>query len=414
MTWRDLATPTSGAGLILSLVAGGIARSRADLVTATGFSRTTVVQHLTQLLGAGLLDETPEPKRQGGGRPSAMLRLAPDAATVLVADIGETHARLAIVDLSPALLAECVIPITLADGPGAVLAQLARCWLALLDQSRRAVADVLGMGIGLPAPVDHAGGRVVGPSVMPGWDDFDICGCLSTFIPAPVLVENDVNLMTLAEFRTYWPEAGQFLFVKAGNGIGSGLMTDGRLYRGAQGAAGDIGHMQIDRRGGPLCRCGKHGCLEAHAAGWAVARDLRSTGLALNSARDVIGSFEAGQAETTARLEAAGVALGDGIAHAVSLFNPSTIVIGGTLADAGETLLSGIRTQLHARSLPLAIRHLGIHRAHGGRDAGLLGAARLVIETRLSPAHVDTTIAAHTKAARRSVAGLKERRLKLV
>ena len=388
----------SGLGLVLSLVAGGVAQSRADLVSVTGLSRTTVAQYLTQLFAAGLLDEGAAPIRSGGGRPSRLLRLAPHAAVVLAADIGETHARLAVTDLTPGILAQCTVMIDLRDGPIAVLAQLSTAFRDLLRDSGQDIGDVLGIGLGLPAPVDHAGGRVVGPSVMPGWDDFDICGCLTTHLNAPVLVENDVNLMTLSEYRAFWPDAAQFLFVKAGTGIGSGIMTDGILYRGAQGAAGDIGHMQLDRPGGPLCRCGKQGCLEAHAAGWAIARDLRAAGLTAETARDVIRLMQEGDNATTARLHAAGLALGDAIATTVSVLNPSAIVIGGTLAEAGEALLSGIRRQVQERSLPLAIRHLTIQRAQSGAEAGLLGAARLVIDNRLQQRHADATITRHSRS----------------
>ncbi|MCB8882803.1 ROK family protein [Acidisoma cellulosilytica] len=397
MTRADDSTAASGLGLVLSRVADGTAQSRAELVSVTGFSRTTVGQYLTQLFAAGLVEEAPEGMRRGGGRPSRLLRLAPDAAVVLAADIGETHARLAVTDLTPAILAENTIAIDLKDGPIIVLAQLADAYRALLRTLRQNARDVLGIGLGLPAPVDHAGGRIVGPSVMPGWDDFDICGCLTTHLGVPVLVENDVNLMTLSEFRAFWPDAAQFLFVKAGTGIGSGIVTDGRLYRGAQGAAGDIGHMQLDRTGGPLCRCGKQGCLEAHAAGWAVARDLRAEGLLAQTARDVLRLMQAGNSATALRLHEAGLVLGDAVANTVSVLNPSAIVIGGMLAEAGETLISGIRSRVQERSLPLAFRHLSIQRARSGSDAGLLGAARLVIDTRLQPRHADATIAAHSR-----------------
>lgn len=397
MTRSADSSATSGLGLVLAHVASGTAQSRAELVTVTGFSRTTVGQYLTQLFATGLLEETPDARQHGGGRPSRLLRVAPGAAVTLAADIGETHARLAVTDLSPAILSECTITIDLTEGPIVVLAQLARSFHWLLRCAARAPGDVLGIGLGLPAPVDHAGGRIVGPSVMPGWDDFDIAGCLMTHLDAPVLVENDVNLMTLSEFRAFWPDAAQFLFVKAGTGIGSGIVTDGRLYRGAQGAAGDIGHMQLDRQGGPSCRCGKQGCLEAHASGWAIARDLSLQGLAAATARDVIRLMQNQDSATLLRLHEAGLTLGDAIAQTVSVLNPSTIVIGGMLAEAGETLLSGIRLRVRERSLPLAVRHLGIQRARSGPDAGLLGAAQLVMDTRLHRRHADATIAAHSR-----------------
>jgi glucokinase len=404
----DVAGAPSGAGLVLSLIAGGEALSRGELVTTTGLSRTTVTQHLAQLLADGLIEEGDE-RRRSGGRPSRLLTLAPGAALVLAADIGETHARLAVTNLTPTLLAACTIPIDLAAGPIPVLAMLADRFRDLLAECGEKNGRVLGVGLGLPAPVDHAGGRVVGPSVMPGWDDFDICDCLSAHLGAPVLVENDVNLLALAERAGSWPQTGQLLFVKAGTGIGSGIIADGRLYRGAQGASGDIGHIQIGVPEGPLCRCGKRGCLEAHAGGWAIARDLRAEGFTAATARDVVALVKAAEPKAEAALHRAGRVFGAVIASTVSILNPDVIVIGGTLAEAGEILLSGIRAEVHAQSLPLAIRHLRILRAEMGPDAGLLGAARLVIADRLSPRHADATIAAHARPAAVAAAATPKR-----
>ncbi|GAB0119649.1 ROK family transcriptional regulator [Acidisoma sp. 7E03] len=395
---RDAASAPSGAGLLLSLIAAGDARSRADLAARTGLSRTTVTQLLAQLLADGLIVEGDE-RRQSGGRPSRLLTVAPTAALILAADIGETHARLAVTDLTPAVRATRTLPIDLAAGPIATLDLLAIEFRRLLGEVAEDGPRVLGVGLGLPAPVDHTAGRVVGPSVMPGWDDFDICDCLCAHLGAPVVVENDVNLLTLAEAAAGRLEAEPILFVKAGTGIGSGLIADGRLYRGAQGASGDIGHIQIASSAGPACRCGKLGCLEAHAAGWALARDLRAEGFTAETARDVVGLVKAGEAKAEAALHRAGRVFGAVIASAVSILNPSAIVIGGTLAEAGEILLSGIRAEVHARSLPLAIRQLRILRAEAGPDAGLLGAARLVMADRLSPRHADTTIAIHRRSA---------------
>lgn len=408
----DGAAAPSSLGLLLSLIAAGEARSRADLAARTGLSRTTVTQLLAQLLAAGLIVEGDE-RRHSGGRPSRLLTVAPGAALILVADIGETHARLAVTDLVPTIRATSTLPIDLAAGPIVTLALLATQFRALLAELGQEKARLLGVGLGLPAPVDHAAGRVVGPSVMPGWDDFDICDCLGAHLGAPVVVENDVNLLALAEAASAQLDTDPLLFVKAGTGIGSGLIADGRLYRGAQGASGDIGHIQIGGAEGPLCRCGKQGCLEAHAAGWALARDLRAAGLAAETARDVVTLLKEGEIKAEMMLHRAGRVFGTVIASAVSILNPSAIVIGGTLAEAGETLLSGIRAEVHARSLPLAIRHLRILRAAAGPDAGLLGAARLVMADRLSSRHADATIASHGRTAA-AAAATAPRRLRLI
>lgn len=387
----------AGAGTILWLIATGKARSRSALIEASSLSRSTVSERLSALFAAGLIEEAPEALRSGG-RPARVIRLNTDFGVVLSADIGESHVRLAVTDLEPRILADAVGSIDIRRGPVPVLSWITEQFGLLLKRIGRGSKDVLGIGLGLPAPVDHEGGRVVGPSVMTGWDDFDIRVWLRRHFDAPVTVENDVNLMTLAEFRRFWPKVGQLLFIKAGTGIGSGIITDGRLYRGAQGAAGDIGHIQFMNAPAPLCRCGKLGCVEARAAGWAIARDLRARGHEASAARDIIELVQAGNPEAIRLVREAGRVLGEVTADVVSVLNPSVIVIGGTLSRAGEDLLSGVRELVYQRSLPLATRNLTIAAAQSDLRTGLLlGAALLVIETQMRPETIEYTIARHQR-----------------
>ncbi|MBP0580011.1 ROK family transcriptional regulator [Labrys sp. LIt4] len=387
----------AGAGAILWLIASGKARSRSALIEASGLSRSTVTERLAALFAAGLIEEAPD-AMPSGGRPARLIRLNTAFGVTLCADIGESHVRLAITDLEPRILAEAVGSVDIRRGPVPVLGWIVEQFRALLAGIGRDSGDVLGIGLGLPAPVDHEGGRVVGPSVMTGWDDFDIRSWMRRHFDAPVAVENDVNLMTLAEYRRFWPNVGQFLYIKAGTGIGSGIITDGRLYRGAQGAAGDIGHIQLTHAPAPLCRCGKLGCVEARAAGWAIARDLRGHGIEASAARDIIALTQAGEPEAVRLVREAGRVLGEVTSDVVSVLNPSVIVIGGTLALAGEDLMSGIRELVYQRSLPLATRNLTIAPAQSDLPTGLLlGAALLVIEMQTRPETIESTILRHQR-----------------
>jgi predicted NBD/HSP70 family sugar kinase len=263
----------------------------------------------------------------------------------------------------------------------------------VLKRAGRKTTDVLGIGLSLPAPVDHEGGRVVGPSVMRQWDNFDIRGWLEQALGIDALIDNDVNLMALSEHRRFWPTADHFFFVKAGTGIGSGIVTRGQVYRGGRGASGDIGHIQFDAPQAPLCRCGKLGCVEARAAGWAIARDLRALGFEGQTARDVMALLDRGRPECIQRIREAGRVLGEVLADVVSILNPTTIVIGGTLSQAGEHLIAGIRELIYQRCLPLAIEGLAIHTARSDDRAGILGAAQLVIDAKLQPAAIGQTVA---------------------
>lgn len=399
-TMRDDGAPATGGGQLLSLIASGRARSRPALADIAGMSRPTVAQKLAGLIEAGLVREA-DATLPSGGRPARVLDLDRSFAVVLCADIGEQHVRLAVTDLEPRILAETSATLDLLSGPDAVLEWIAQGFDELLAQCGRGRSGVLGIGLSLPAPVDYGAGRVVGPSVMVGWDDFDIRRRLEGRFHAPVYAENDVNLLTLADHRRKRPGIGQMVYVKVGTGIGSGIITDGRLYRGAQGAAGDIGHIQFAREPAPLCRCGKVGCVEARAAGWAIARDLRAEGIEAHNARDVTALVRLGEPLAIHLVRESGRILGEVMSSLVSILNPGVIVVGGTLSDAEDYLMAGIREVIYRRSLPLATRALKLVVSRPEPDAGIVGTALLVIEELMAPANVDTVIARFAKPAGR-------------
>lgn len=385
---------TTGGGLLLSLIGSGRARSRSALADLSGLSRATISQKLSGLIDAGLVRET-EDTLPSGGRPTRTLDLDRDFATVLCADIGEQHIRLALTNLQPRIIAETTETFDLLLGPETVLHWIEERFDDLLASAGRSSRDLLGIGIGLPAPVDYANGRVVGPSVMIGWDNFGIRRRLEERFGVPVYAENDVNLLTLNEHRVRRPSTDQMVYVKVGTGIGSGIITGGRLYRGAQGAAGDIGHIQFAREPAPLCRCGKIGCVEARAAGWAIARELRAKGIEAHTARDVTALVRRGEPLAIHLVRESGRILGEVMTSLVSILNPDTIVIGGTLATVDDYLLAGMRELVYKRSLPLATRDLQLVVSPPEADAGIIGAAILVIEEQMNPSNVDNVIRRH-------------------
>jgi predicted NBD/HSP70 family sugar kinase len=375
------------------MVASGRANTRAALVQATGLSRSTVSQRLDTLLDAQLLYETLG-RMGSGGRPTKVLALNPEFGVVIAVDVGEDHARIAITDLRPHVLIERTAELRLTDGPERILGQIHDHALELLAELGCPTSSMLGIGLALPAPVDFARGQVVGFSVLSGWDGFDIPGWFAQHVEVVVLAENDVNLLALAEHRQAWPDADSLFFVKAGTGIGSGILTGGHLYRGSQGAAGDIGHMRLEGHGDPLCRCGNLGCVEALAAGWALVRDLKLAGFAVETAADVVTLATAGEPEAVQRLRTAGRMLGRAVAQATSLLNPAVIVLGGALSRSGDPLLAGVREMVYQRSLPLATRDLVIATTALAKDAGVLGAAHLVVENWLQPETIERLLVA--------------------
>lgn len=391
----DYATEKERANLanasdILSLIASGAANSRAALLAASGMSRVTVTQRLNVLLGVGIVEETLR-TLPSGGRPTRVLGIRGSAGYMLVADIGETHIHLAAMNLEPDILAQSTIAFSIAEGPVATLQRM--------TEEFDKLAAGLGQGflvavsLSMPTPVDFKRGRVVGPSVLYGWDDFDIVSWLGRHYKAPIYVENDVNLMTIYEHRHNFPRVDDMIFIKAGTGIGSGIIAGGKIFRGAQGAAGDIGHIQFNSPDAPLCRCGKLGCVEARAGGWAIARDLAEKGLQAETARDVIALVEMQKPEAIMLLRRAGQTIGEVASDVVSILNPSLIVVGGMLARGGDFLLSGIRELVYQRCLPLATGELKIMLAEPKTDSALIGAAHLVLDDVFSPAKVEDFLA---------------------
>ena len=200
--------------------------------------------------------------------------------------------------------------------------------------------------------------------------------------------------MSLGEYWSNWRAEDFLLFVKVGTGIGSGIVTHGHVHRGADGAAGDIGHIHVPDHDDVVCRCGNLGCLEAIAGGAALAAGLRELGLDTPTGRDVVAQVLHGQHDAVRLIRQAGHAIGGVLATCVNMLNPAVVVIGGDMAAAGEPLLAGIREAVYRRSLPLATGSLRIVPSELGDEVGITGAAVMVIETILAPAAVDALVSA--------------------
>lgn len=385
----------AGPGRILSLVISGQARTRTAISEVTGLSRPTVSQRLEVLFDAGLLVESEE-ILPSGGRPARVLEFHARRAVVVCADVGEKRSRIALADLQGKTLADDVQVLPLSDGPTVVLDRIIDAARELLHDAGLPDGRVAGVGLSLPAPIDFGTGSTAGWSVLSGWAGFDVREHLRQAFDVPVLVDNDVNLLTLAEHRLFWPKESHLLYVKAGTGIGSGIISDQKLNRGALGAAGDIGHTRLSGYGDPRCRCGNRGCVESLAGGWALARRLTADGAApvpVRDARDVVRLVRQGNASAIALVRDAGRILGEAVAFATSLLNPAVIVVGGSLSGAGDHLLAGVREIVYQRSLPLATHQLQITGSRLDHYGGLIGAALLVVDAILEPAAIDAALA---------------------
>lgn len=380
-------------GSIFELIYTGRAGTRAEITTATGLTRATVSQRVETLISSGLVRETDDGISSGGRRPM-VLRFNENAGVFLAADLGATHCRLAVSDLSGRPVAETSADLDISYGPDVVLDWVRERFMELLEGVGWDKSGVWGIGIGLPGPVDFARGQAISPPIMPGWDRVSIPERISEdFGGAPVLVDNDVNIMALGEQRVHWPEVEHLLFVKVGTGIGCGVVVDGDIHRGAQGSAGDMGHIRISGHEDALCRCGNVACVEAVAGGWALAQQLSGLGFPAITGRDVVDLVQAGNPAASRMVRTAGEMLGEVLASSVNFFNPGVIVIGGDMAHAHEQLFAGIRSVIYHRSPPLATRYLELVPSKLDDRAGIRGAALMLAEHVLRPESIETIVA---------------------
>ena len=385
---RGSALGASGASELFQLLRDGQPRTRAELASITGLARSTIALRVDALMELGLVSPVGD-AQSTGGRPSSQFALNPSAKVVLAADLGASHATLALTDLTGVSLVERRGPIDIADGPETVLTWMVATGRELLAEIGRTADDLIAIGIGLPGPVEHSTGRPINPPIMPGWDRFDVPGFVQQHLAVPVLVDNDVNIMALGERAYAFPQVEHLIFIKVATGIGSGVISGGLLQRGAQGIAGDIGHVQIPRGAGIPCHCGNRGCLEALASGPAIAADLRKTGLEVEFGQDVVELVKRGNIEAIQAVRQAGRDIGEVLTACVSLINPSVIAIGGSMAQAGEHLIAGVREVVYTRSMPLATEHLAIVQSSAGAHAAVIGASMLAIHHALSPESID-------------------------
>ncbi|WFB07266.1 ROK family transcriptional regulator [Streptomyces sp. LX-29] len=369
---------------ILDLVAGGAASSRADLVRELGLAASTVSARVQELVDAGLLSESGAGASRGGRRPR-LLRLPDGGAVALAADLGSHHARLGAVGLDGTAREVTEDVLDLTQGPDRTLEPLADRLAVLADRQRAAGRAVRAVGVGFPGPVDTDGGRIIAPSRMPGWHLYPLRDRLAERLGLPVLVDNDANMMAVGEHHAARSGPRHLVVVKAGRGIGSGVVCDGRLYRGAGGSAGDISHVRVDAAAERPCSCGNIGCLETVASGAAIATALRGLGIEADGSADVLRLVADGEPNATTLVRRAGRDIGAVLSVVVNFFNPEAVILGGALAGA-EPLVAAVRGALYERCLPMATRELSITAARGGADAGLLGAGRLALrELALAP-----------------------------
>lgn len=383
---------------ILEAIRHETAVTRPDIARLTGLGRTIVTQRVDRFIDLGLVKEgetAPVPR----GRSPRSLRFNRYYAEVLVADVGVKGIFVGMACLGGVILERSFIPNDVSKGPRATLAVIRSEFDRILANRASVGVNPWGIAVGLPAPVEFDTGRPVSPLQMPGWNEADLRTPLQDEYRVPVWVDNDVNLMALGELRAGAAQgARDAVLMDVGQSIGSALISDGHLHRGAQGAAGDIGHERITDDPSAICWCGKVGCLDAVSSGYGLEQLAGQPAAAQSSPflagvaedheptlADIVRGAEMSDAYCLALAGESARGLGESLAHIVNFFNPGTVLLGGSVTEFGDVYLAAVRNIVYARSVPLATRELVITRSELGERAAMIGGAHLVIEELLEP-----------------------------
>jgi predicted NBD/HSP70 family sugar kinase len=356
--------------------------SRSKIAMLTGLARSTVSTLVSELQEAGLIVEREDVRLESGaagGRPPLMLSLDPGAGSVVGIQFDHTFVRVAIADLSLTLLAEGVVECDVDNDAQAGLTAAAELVDRLFDSSGLDRGRLIGAGVALSGPIDRHTGVIASATILPSWVGVDAASWLNERLGVPVEFENDANLGALAEsVLGAGHGATEMAYVMLSSGIGGALILGGRLYRGARGIAGEIGHVTVDDRG-QMCRCGNRGCLETLVGGGALIELLRRSHDGEMTVERMTALARDGDPGCRRVIADAGHSVGRVAAMLCNQFNPERIVVGGELALAGDLLLEPMRESIRRYAVPAAVEDLTVVAGALGERAELMGALALVV-----------------------------------
>ncbi len=354
---------------------GGL--TQVELAGATGLSAATVSTIVKELLAAGVVDTRSTTR---SGRRAQMVTLARRVGLAVGIHIGHRHMRIALGDVTHEVVAEQTLPLPHEHRVDTSLDRAALLIADLLERVGSSLEEVVGIGVGVPAPVDAATGMISVRGIMRGWDEVHVAHVLSKRLARPVFVDNDANLGALAESalgasRGYRDS----VYVRASYGTGAGIVLGGQVHRGFAGTAGEIGHVQVDPQG-DICRCGSRGCLDTVVGAQALLEPLRASHGPM-ALRDVIQRAMDGDPGCARVIADAGTSIGAVVAGLAMAVNPQCVVVGGELAETGEMLLGPLREAIRHRVLLNQIAPLEVVPAELGHRAEVIGAIELVLQS---------------------------------
>lgn len=377
--------------MVLKAIYTGRATTRADIAEETGLTRPTISQIVGELLDAGLVQE----KGQGesrGGKPPTLLGFTDNVYQLVGLHLGGRKTFGAVTDLRGRILARAARPTDRTDDKSL----LAGLYLVLDDLRAQATRPLLGIGISIPGLVDHRNG-VVRYAAYLNWRDMPLGERLTGRYghDVPIYLDNDTNLAALAE-QVFGAGGGvnNMVVVMVGTGIGAGFILNGEIYHGAGAGAGEIGHMPLTDNGTP-CVCGRRGCLEAVASGWALVRraqevaaaspdsmlnTLSSEGMTLEA---ICRAVEAGDPAAVVLAQKVGRYLGLAVAILISTVNPQRVVVGGSVSELGDPLFDSLKRTVAEQTLEILAKETEILPASLGLDVNILGAVAQVLKNEL-------------------------------
>jgi len=368
---------STGSGVALELIRSGQATTRGDLIERLGWSRMTVERRLDELLVSALIMRVGQADSRGG-RPREEFAVNPDAGLLLAVDIGGSHTRLAITDLVSTILSEDEADIGLSEGPEEIFDWAGQVFDHMLQRLGKTHGDVVGIGVGVPGPVDFVTGRLAAPQTDAQWEGVLVQDHFSSaYDHAVFAVDRDVNIMAVAEARRGWSEYTDVAVLKAGMGVGLAFVLDGAIYHGHRGGAGDLSRARTD--GGPLQR------LETVASGAVLRDELVARGYRVRTSADIVKLARSGDADVRRLLAETGTVIGQTLADVVGLLNPQAVVVGGNLAQAGEIFHGAIRTAIFAGARDFARVDLVVEASRLGHQAGVTGASLIAQDALFEP-----------------------------
>ena len=363
---------------VLEVIRSRGAVSRSEIARHTGLSTTTVANLAVELLEQTVIVERPRTHRVGGGgRPATTLSLNPAAGGGLGIHLAHDHVRVGLTDLAGTVIAEHVAELDVDHKPEPTLTYAADVGLELIASAGLALGSIGGLGVAVSAPVPGATQALESGLILPDWRGIDVAGELSGRTGLPVEVGNDANLGAIAEHR-FGAARGvdDFVYVMLSDGVGAGLFLDGRLYTGATGGAGELGHVTVTP-GGFICRCGNRGCLETVAGAHALTNAFAHTRGPATTVVDIIGAAGLGDPGARRVLADAGRAIGTALTSICTVLDPALVVIGGKAGATADLLLDAIRDTLADGITPLRRNPIPVVAGSLGEQAEMLGAIAL-------------------------------------